>query len=133
MPRNPREIAEEFAAAWNAVDPEALAALFVEDADFVNVVGLWWTNRHQIRENHAIGSHQFHSHPPTERRVARRKRPKHRYRPRHAHAPFLRRRTCPGDLLVAGTFQTDNVGVSDADDSTDRHRLCNDHTIDHTH
>lgn len=55
MPRNPRGIAEEFAAAWNAADPEALAALFVEDADFVNVVGLWWTNRHQIRENHAIG------------------------------------------------------------------------------
>ncbi|MHA7288630.1 SgcJ/EcaC family oxidoreductase [Arthrobacter sp. MDT3-24] len=50
-----RGIAEEFAAAWNAADPEALAALFVEDADFVNVVGLWWTNRHQIRENHAIG------------------------------------------------------------------------------
>lgn len=55
MTASPRDIAEEFAAAWNAADPDALAALFVEDADFVNVVGLWWTNRHQIRENHAIG------------------------------------------------------------------------------
>ncbi|MCO4249878.1 SgcJ/EcaC family oxidoreductase [Pseudarthrobacter raffinosi] len=55
MPSNPRGIAEEFGAAWNAADPEALAALFVDDADFVNFVGLWWTNRRQIRENHAIG------------------------------------------------------------------------------
>lgn len=55
MTASPRDIAEEFASAWNSADPDALAALFVEDADFVNVVGLWWTNRHQIRENHAIG------------------------------------------------------------------------------
>ncbi len=55
MPSSARAIADEFASAWNSADPDALAALFVEDADFVNVVGLWWTNRKQIRENHAIG------------------------------------------------------------------------------
>lgn len=38
----------------------ALAALFTEDADFVNVVGLWWTTREQIRDNHAYGfRHMF--------------------------------------------------------------------------
>jgi uncharacterized protein (TIGR02246 family) len=60
MTTSPRGIAEGFAAAWNAADPVALAALFAEDADFVNVVGLWWTNRNQIRDNHAYGfRHMF--------------------------------------------------------------------------
>lgn len=60
MTSSPRGIAEAFAAAWNAADPAAVAALFVEDADFVNVVGLWWTNRQQIQFNHAYGfRHMF--------------------------------------------------------------------------
>ena len=60
MASSPRSIAEEFAAAWNAADPVAVAALFVEDADFVNVVGLWWTTRQQIHDNHAYGfRHMF--------------------------------------------------------------------------
>ena len=60
MPSSPRGIAEGFAAAWNAADPVALAALFTEDADFVNVVGMWWTTREQIRDNHAYGfRHMF--------------------------------------------------------------------------
>lgn len=44
-----------FADAWNRGDAEALADLFTPDADFVNVVGLWWTRREQIRRNHAYG------------------------------------------------------------------------------
>jgi uncharacterized protein (TIGR02246 family) len=60
MASSPRGIAEGFSVAWNAADPEALAALFAEDADFVNVVGLWWTTRLQIRDNHAYGfRHMF--------------------------------------------------------------------------
>ena len=60
MPSSPRGVADAFAAAWNAADPVALAALFVEDADFVNVVGLWWPTRQQIRDNHAYGfRHMF--------------------------------------------------------------------------
>ncbi|TDS82954.1 uncharacterized protein (TIGR02246 family) [Nesterenkonia aurantiaca] len=51
----PGGIAEGFAEAWNRADAEALAALFVEDADFVNVVGLWWTNRRRIRTAHEYG------------------------------------------------------------------------------
>jgi uncharacterized protein (TIGR02246 family) len=31
----------------------ALAALFAEDADFVNVVGLWWRSRAEIEAAHA--------------------------------------------------------------------------------
>lgn len=49
------DIATAFVAAWNRKDADALAGLFVEDADFVNVVGLWWANRDQIRKAHAYG------------------------------------------------------------------------------
>lgn len=53
--RRPQEIVRDFAAAWNRGDADALAALFADDADFVNVVGLWWTRREQVRHNHAFG------------------------------------------------------------------------------
>ena len=46
---------EAFAAAWNAGDADALAALFEPDAEFVNVVGLWWHDREAIRKAHAYG------------------------------------------------------------------------------
>lgn len=36
-------------------DPDALAALFDEDAEFVNVTGLWWHTRDEIRSVHAYG------------------------------------------------------------------------------
>ena len=41
-----------------ARDAKALAALFVEDADFVNVVGIWWEDRSAIERAHgyALGS-----------------------------------------------------------------------------
>jgi len=31
-----------FVDAWNHRDPDSLAALFDDDAEFVNVTGLWW-------------------------------------------------------------------------------------------
>jgi uncharacterized protein (TIGR02246 family) len=52
---HPEDIAEAFAAAWNARDANALAALFEDDAEFVNVVGLWWHDREAIRRAHAYG------------------------------------------------------------------------------
>lgn len=55
LPHTPEEIPGHFAAAWNARDAAALAALFVEDADFVNVVGLWWHKRADIQRAHAYG------------------------------------------------------------------------------
>jgi uncharacterized protein (TIGR02246 family) len=49
----PEEIPALFARAWNAHDPDALAALFDEDGEFVSVTGLCWHNRESIRKGHA--------------------------------------------------------------------------------
>lgn len=51
----PERIPSLFAEAWNARDPDSLALLFEEDAEFVNVVGLWWHDRETIRKVHAYG------------------------------------------------------------------------------
>ena len=45
-------IGTAFVAAWNEHDMTALANLFATDADFVNVVGMWWRGRDAIREAH---------------------------------------------------------------------------------
>lgn len=50
---SPEDIPELFAQAWNARDPEALARLFDEDAEFVNVSGACWHDRDSIRQAHA--------------------------------------------------------------------------------
>jgi uncharacterized protein (TIGR02246 family) len=42
-----------------ARDAAALASLFVEDADFVNVTGLWWHNRQAIEKAHHYGLTTF--------------------------------------------------------------------------
>ena len=51
-------VVAQFADRWNRHDTDGLAALFTKDADFVNVVGLWWHGQAEIRErmraNHAI-------------------------------------------------------------------------------
>lgn len=44
-----------FIDCWVARDADGLAALFVDDADFVNVVGLWWRTPRAIRKAHAYG------------------------------------------------------------------------------
>ena len=49
----PEQIPFLFARAWNARDPDALASLFDEDAEFVNVTGLCWHDRESIRKAHA--------------------------------------------------------------------------------
>ncbi len=51
----PGRIVDIWVAAWNRRDPERLAALFDEDAEFVNVTGLWWHDREAIRRAHAYG------------------------------------------------------------------------------
>ncbi len=51
----PERIPRVFVEAWNRRDPETLASLFDEDAEFVNVVGLWWTGRAAIERAHAYG------------------------------------------------------------------------------
>jgi len=56
---SPDTVAAAFVAAWMRRDPDALAALFAEDADFVNVVGLWWEDRPAIAAAHRIGLTTF--------------------------------------------------------------------------
>ena len=48
-------VARAFFERWDAHDADGLAELFAEDADFVNVVGIWWHNRKSIRKAHAYG------------------------------------------------------------------------------
>lgn len=60
MPRgpglpDPHLVAQAFVEAWADRDARAIADLFVEDADFVNVVGLWWRSRDRIERAHAYG------------------------------------------------------------------------------
>lgn len=55
----PEELPHAFAAAWMARDAAALAALFVPDADFVNVVGIWWQDRGAIEAAHHYGLTTF--------------------------------------------------------------------------
>lgn len=47
-------VVDAFADAWNRHDMEALAGLFATDAEFVNVVGLWWKGREEIRRAHEV-------------------------------------------------------------------------------
>ena len=43
-----------FAEAWNRHDMTAFGQLFAVDAEFVNVVGIWWKGRDVIQ-----GAHEF--------------------------------------------------------------------------
>ena len=54
----PEDFPGAFTRAWMARDGDALGALFAEDADFVNVVGIWWETRVDIAHAHgyALGS-----------------------------------------------------------------------------
>ncbi|OHV65015.1 DUF4440 domain-containing protein [Mesorhizobium sp. LCM 4577] len=48
----PEDVTAAFADAWNRHDMDDFAALFSEDANFVNVVGMWWKNRTEIEAAH---------------------------------------------------------------------------------
>jgi uncharacterized protein (TIGR02246 family) len=50
-------VVEAFAQSWNKHDMEAFAELFSPDAEFVNVVGLWWKGRAEIKAAHEF-THQ---------------------------------------------------------------------------
>jgi len=45
-------VVNSFAEAWNRHDMQALARLFAPDAEFVNVVGMWWKGNAEIRKAH---------------------------------------------------------------------------------
>jgi uncharacterized protein (TIGR02246 family) len=46
------QAATAFADAWNRHDMDEFASLFSSDANFVNVVGIWWKNRSEIEAAH---------------------------------------------------------------------------------
>ncbi|NJK48836.1 SgcJ/EcaC family oxidoreductase [Candidatus Gracilibacteria bacterium] len=46
-------IMTKFVDAWNVHDAKSYAALFAEDGDFVNVMGLWMKGRSAIEKGHA--------------------------------------------------------------------------------
>lgn len=52
---SPERIPAAFVEAWNRRDADGIAALFDDDAEFVNVTGLWWHDREAIRRAHAYG------------------------------------------------------------------------------
>lgn len=52
---HPEDLPAKWVEAWNNRDAIALANLFSEDAEFVNVVGLWWHNRYDIWKAHDYG------------------------------------------------------------------------------
>ena len=41
-------------SAWNAADGDAFAALFAEDADFIHILGGYYTGRETIRAGHRM-------------------------------------------------------------------------------
>lgn len=52
---SPDQIPLQFVEAWNLRDASSIAELFAEDAEFVNVTGLWWHSREAIEKAHAYG------------------------------------------------------------------------------
>lgn len=46
------QVVHAFAECWNRHDMSAFAELFAPDAEFVNVVGLWWKGRDEIKKAH---------------------------------------------------------------------------------
>ena len=59
IPTDPESFPDAFAAAWATRDGAAIAALFTEDADFVNVTGLWWHGRAAIAKPHDYALRSF--------------------------------------------------------------------------
>lgn len=51
-PDGPQVVVKGFINAWNTHDMKALAELFTEDGDYVNVGGLWWKGRRVIQTMH---------------------------------------------------------------------------------
>jgi uncharacterized protein (TIGR02246 family) len=52
-------IMEMFADSWNRHDMADFASLFALNAEFVNVVGLWWKGRDEIRKAHEFAHASF--------------------------------------------------------------------------
>ena len=49
-----RKVLASFDEAFNRHDADAVAALYTDDAEFVNVAGMWWRGRAEIRRGTAF-------------------------------------------------------------------------------
>ncbi len=47
-----KRVGAEIVDAWNRHDMKSFGSLFTEDAQFVNVIGLWWHGRAEIQKEH---------------------------------------------------------------------------------
>jgi len=47
-----RTVGRQVIETWNAHDMKAFAQLYTDDAEFVNVYGMWWTGRERIESEH---------------------------------------------------------------------------------
>ncbi|MCM2561385.1 SgcJ/EcaC family oxidoreductase [Lutimaribacter sp. EGI FJ00015] len=74
LPDRPEDIPRAFADAWMARDARALAALFTKDAEFVNVVGVWWHDRADIERAHDYALRSFFAETTLKPGVVRVKR-----------------------------------------------------------
>lgn len=64
--KEPKEIIERFSQAWNDYNPDGIADLFYENADFVNVTGKWWDNKTDIWKAHDFGLRVIFQHSKLE-------------------------------------------------------------------
>lgn len=53
--RTPEAIPQIFVENWNRRRPDLMVEIFEEEADFINVVGLWWETRKDIFRAHDYG------------------------------------------------------------------------------
>jgi uncharacterized protein (TIGR02246 family) len=47
-----RQVAAAYEGAWNRHDMNAMAVLFTEDAEWVNIVGMWWRGLREVKRGH---------------------------------------------------------------------------------
>jgi uncharacterized protein (TIGR02246 family) len=62
----PGDLARAFSEIWNGHDMDAFANLFTDDAQMVNVVGMWWHGRNEIGQVHKT----LHSGPFSDSRLS---------------------------------------------------------------
>lgn len=60
--RAPGQLPSLFIQYWNERNAEGIASLFQSKAEFVNVVGLWWHTREDIRKAHDYGLKVIFNH-----------------------------------------------------------------------
>lgn len=53
--KKPEDLVDTFVSGWNENNADKLASIFVNEAEFVNVTGLWWHDKERIYKAHEYG------------------------------------------------------------------------------